>query len=266
MKILTCTDGSRISDNAIKFSGIIGKGLKSRITMLHVVKCELPMKCGWVMKYKSKDSEGILRKARDIISGFGLDAITKTRSGKIDGEIIKETKGDYDLLVIGSHGVKGIEMFFFGAVSYKVIENVRIPVLVVKKGRTSLSRILMCTGGSRYAEKAIRFGGKIAKALNADVTILHVVKNHAQKNARGYRDGERYLKRGVNILKKIGIDAKTVLVGGHRSKRVVREAEEGNYDLIIMGTHGMDPMKLLFSGSVVYEVLKNTKVPCLIVK
>ena len=266
MKILTCTDGSRISDNALKFSSIIAKEFKSRITVLHVVKCNLPTKCEWIMKYKLGGSERILKKARDILSGFGLDSITKTRVGRIDKEIIKETKEDYDLLVIGSHGVKGIGMFFFGAISYNVIENVRIPVLVIKKERASLSRILMCTGGSQYAEKAIRFGGKIARAMNADVTILHVVKNHAQRNAKGYRDGERYLNRGINILKKIGIEAKTVLVKGHRSGEIIREADEGNYDLIVMGTHGMNTMRLLFSGSVVYEVLKSTKVPCLIVK
>ncbi len=41
-------------------------------------------------------------------------------------------------------------------------------------------KVLMCTDGEDFAEDAIRFGGRLAKAMNADVSILHVRPNSPQ--------------------------------------------------------------------------------------
>jgi nucleotide-binding universal stress UspA family protein len=157
-------------------------------------------------------------------------------------------------------------MLFFGALSYKLVENIKKPILVVKKGRNTASRVLICTGGSAQAKKAIEFGGKIAASLNAKTTLIHVVENNDIHDTSPMRDGEKILDEGIKLLDGLGVSAKKLLSTGKRSKRILETAWRRNYDLIIMGQTSMNPMKMLSSGSVVYEVLKNAKAPCLIVK
>jgi nucleotide-binding universal stress UspA family protein len=266
MKLLTCTDGSRTADGAVRFSGLVGMGLSAETTLLHVKKCDSPLMCD-LLNRRRDDSDRILAHGAEILKGLGVDAITKTRSGRIDAEILAEAdEGQYDLITIGSEGVKGIEMFFFGALSYRLIEKVKIPVLVVKKERPRLAKVLLCTGGSAYSEKALAFGGKIAHAAKAQATLLHVVDEKACWSPGGCRKGREHLQTGLRILKEQGLDADELLREGPCSKTILETAQNWGYDLIVMGAHGMDPMKMLVSGSVVYDVLKQTRIPCLIVK
>lgn len=270
MKILICTDGTRTANNAVRFAGIVASGLEAETTLLHVKKCDL---CGinplreYLLKRRRSDSDAILAESESILEGLGLLASKKTRAGTIEGQILAEANGgDYDLVVIGSEGVKGIEMLFFGALSYKLVENIKKPILVVKKGRKTVSRVLICTGGSAQAKKATEFGGKIATALKTKVTLIHVVENNDIQDITPLRNGEKILDDGVKLLKESGVAAEKLLLKGKRSKKILETARRRNYDLIIMGQTSMNAVKMLSSGSVVYEVLKNAKAPCLIVK
>jgi nucleotide-binding universal stress UspA family protein len=270
VKILICTDGTKTANSAVRFGGIMGKCLEAETTLLHVKRCDL---CGInplrerLLKRRKSDSDAILAEGCSILESLDLSAAVKTRAGTIEGQILAEANGgDYDLVVIGSEGVKGIEMLFFGALSYKLVENIRKPILVVKKGRKTVSRVLICTGGSAQAKKATEFGGKMAKALKAKVTLLHVVENNNIQDTTPMREGEKMLEAGIRLLNDSGVAAEKLLLKGKRSKRILETARRRSYDLIIMGQTSMNPVKMLSAGSVVYEVLKNATVPCLIVK
>lgn len=268
MKILICVDGSKTADEAVHYAGELAEGLTAEVVLLYVERCYL---CGLlpslrkrIMHLRKKDSGSVLSKAEKILSGRNLKLLKKTRAGRVETEIVSEAnEGDYDLVVIGSQGVKGIEMFFFGALSYKLIEGLKKPVLVVRKGRKKINKILVCTGGSEQASKAAKFAGKINNGVNARISLLHVADND---NTATSNQGIDAIRKTVKLLGDLGRKAETMLLYGPPSKKIIETVKRGNYDLVVLGTTGMNPMKLLFSGSVVYEVLKNVKVPCLIVK
>ena len=215
-------------------------------------------------KKNSKTSLGCcFAKGEKVLKDFGLNPERKIRVGSTAGEILSEANdGDYDLAVIGSQGIKGFELFFFGALSYKLIEKIRKPVLVIKKGRKSINRILVCTGGSAQASNAIDFAAKISKAINANVSLLHVAeRSDSISSANGdeiLNKAERKFTGGEKIEK--------LLLFGHSSKKIIETAKRGDYDLVVLGETSMNPLKLLVSGSIVYEVLKMVNTPCLIVK
>jgi len=58
--------------------------------------------------------------------------------------------------------------------TYKLIKEIRSPVLSVAGKTTSINRILICSGGKRYIDDAVLLTGKIAHGLGATVTLLHV--------------------------------------------------------------------------------------------
>ena len=59
--------------------------------------------------------------------------------------------------------------------TYEVIKAIQPPVLVAIGERKQLKRFLVCTGGKRFIEQAVRFTGEIAAAVGASVTLLHVM-------------------------------------------------------------------------------------------
>jgi nucleotide-binding universal stress UspA family protein len=267
LKILVCTDGSRTAGETVYFTGMLGKGMVADITLLHVERCDLcplvPSLRSRVMQFGRRGSKSILEKGITALEGLGLGAAKKTRIGNIESEILSEANhGGYDLVAIGSQGIKGFELFFFGALSYKLIERIRKPVLVIRKGRRSIKRILVCTGGSEQASNAVDFAAKISKALNAHVSLLHVA-DRADSVSSAERDetlnkAERRFSGGGKVEK--------LLLFGHRTKKIIETIKRGDYDLVVLGETSMNPLKFLVSGSVVYEVLKGINTPCLIVK
>lgn len=62
----------------------------------------------------------------------GVDATPVIASGYPAEEIIKTAKGNKaDLIVMGTHGRKGVDLMIFGSVAEKVVKSSKIPVLTI---------------------------------------------------------------------------------------------------------------------------------------
>ena len=129
----------------------------------------------------------------------------------------------------------------------------RIPALIVKGRRPAIRRVLACTGGDVRGERVARWAGQIARRLNAEITMLHVMSQMAlspqskldelsetaeQAIAQGTREG-KHLSRELELLRKqeITANAHPKLRHGLVLEEIVAEANEGDYDLVIIGAH-----------------------------
>jgi nucleotide-binding universal stress UspA family protein len=59
--------------------------------------------------------------------------------------------------------------------------------------------------------------------------------------------------------------ADVVVVEGNPVREILRHAEDGRTDLLVMGTHGRSGFEALFLGSVTEKILRSTRVPVLTV-
>ena len=133
--------------------------------------------------------------------------------------------------------------------TYDVIKSVTPPVLVAIGECNQLRRILVCTGGKEFAEQAVQLSGKIAAAVGASVTLLHVMAEPPGIYADLIsleEDVERLLESrselGLNLsrqkkeLDQLGVKAEVRLRHGIVIDQVFEEAEAGDYDLMVTGT------------------------------
>lgn len=63
-----------------------------------------------------------------------------------------------------------------------------------------------------------------------------------------------------------GWDLQTSFVVGHAGDAIAQVAEEGKFDMIVMGTHGHSSLTNVVLGSVATRVLARTKLPVLLVR
>ena len=142
-------------------------------------------------------------------------------------------------------------------------------------------KIMVATDGSEYSFKTIDFAVKTAVSLNADVTVLYVIGDVNSKLKGVYRispDLLEMLKENINkeadeILEKVAekfkesnLEVKTIKGAGHPADLICNLAEEGNFDLVIIGRSGLGGMKAFFLGSVSNRVAQSIKTNLLIVK
>ena len=82
-----------------------------------------------------------------------------------------------------------------------------------------------------------------------------------------YRDeAEKVLATAAQHLQRYGIQAQQRMEVGHAAQTIARVADEGGFDLLIMGTHGHGAWLTLVLGSVASAVLAHSKVAVLLVR
>lgn len=91
---------------------------------------------------------------------------------KIADAIIEESDRGYDLLILSSAGLSGVERTLFGSVSYEVAGYANIPVLIVKRPKEEIKRILTCTDSPKSAKAGCFMGSLIGKAVDAEANML----------------------------------------------------------------------------------------------
>ena len=78
-------------------------------------------------------------------------------------------------------------------------------------------------------------------------------------------ESEKVLAPISKFLVRHGIDAKSAWKVGHAGEAISKLAEQGKFDLVVMGSHGHGSLVKLVMGSVATEVLAHCKVPVLLV-
>ena len=142
---------------------------------------------------------------------------------------------------------------------------------------TSIKRILVPTDGSSASLSAARYAAELAGALGAEVTLLHVVevphipsrflgKPNAQLRAEFVEAGRAILSMVQKTFSDVGVPVSTELREGRAGDVIVLMAVQGKYDLIVMGSRGLEPSESALLGSVSDHVAHHARCPVLIVR
>lgn len=139
-------------------------------------------------------------------------------------------------------------------------------------------KILAPVDGSKASLKAIKHAcNMLASAPQFSVTLMSVHDDIALKHARsivgskavdGYLQelSDKDLASARKLLDKAGVKHEVLIRTGHIAQEIVTQADEGEFDLIVMGNKGRSGLRDLLIGSVAQRVLALAKTPVLLVK
>jgi nucleotide-binding universal stress UspA family protein len=143
-KILVPTDFSEDSDLAFRMALSIAVKYQARIFLLHVISntvqqsladyCLDQSIVARVLNESIVFSNEKLQEAIDKNQQSGnIKVIPDVRKGQPYEEILKEaSERKIDLIVIASHGKTGLQKYFIGSVTEKVMQEAKCPVLLVR--------------------------------------------------------------------------------------------------------------------------------------
>ncbi|RLD49560.1 MAG: universal stress protein, partial [Bacteroidetes bacterium] len=114
---------------------------------------------------------------------------------------------------------------------------------------------------SELAEYALQHGEKIAKIVNCDIVLLHIVKKSSEIEAAT----EKMNAVTEEHLEKYGIKPKFVIKEGSIFTDINKMIEEENALFAIMGTHGIKGMQK-FTGSWALKVIIGSEAPFIVVQ
>jgi len=137
-------------------------------------------------------------------------------------------------------------------------------------------KILLATDGSEYSETAARFLKRFTLTKEDEIVILYAVNwlpVFSELEAFYVDFGEikkevapKILGSTEDILKTVKAKVSSMFVEDFPDKAIIRQAEEKNIDLIIMGARGLRGFSSYIIGSVTKMVAKTSPKPVLIIK
>lgn len=138
-------------------------------------------------------------------------------------------------------------------------------------------KILVATDGSKNSERAILEAKKYGECVVGEVTILTVMKPIAITyygnislskidNENIERSKQEILRKALEAFEDYPDGVSTKLRKGNPADEILEEAEEGAYDLIIIGSRGLGTFTRTILGSVSNKVLNHADTNVLIVK
>ena len=145
-------------------------------------------------------------------------------------------------------------------------------------------KILIATDGSKHSERAAEVGMEMAKLYGAAVTVLYVMEVGKEYASLGdmisrvvddlisnirtnlQNQGDLATKRVEEMAKNAGIPVERKIVEGYPAEEIIRTAREGNMCLIVVGGIGATGLDKFLLGSVADKVVRNSKVPVLVVR
>ncbi len=143
--ILVPTDGTPASLHALKAGSELARAHKARLTLLHVSpEYATPyVSEGAVFEWPPEEdyrrectraAEKIFHRARETAKQAGVELETLHVFGDSPAQaILDEAKrGHADLIVMASHGRRGLEALLLGSETQKVLARAGVPVMVVR--------------------------------------------------------------------------------------------------------------------------------------
>lgn len=138
-----------------------------------------------------------------------------------------------------------------------------------------LRKILVPLDGSETSIRALDKAIEIAKKFDGKITLVHVYSasfytktpDQLYKFIQSARDyGDEILEKGKKKVKLEKIEVEKLLLNGHPVEEILNTANEGNFDLIVIGIKGMSKIKKILVGSVTDRIIKHTPCPVLVVR
>jgi nucleotide-binding universal stress UspA family protein len=292
-------DGSPLAESALPYALALGDAVGVPVTLMHVVP--LPkLTLDYQLRYDATEEAALLAQAGDMLEsrastlgGSARRVDTYAAVGDAAEEIVRYAeRSDGRCIVMATHGASGVLHWAFGSVARKVLTTATVPTLVVRPRAApdrpgepvTIGRILVPLDGSDLAREALPLVKDLAKPLGAAVTLARVVpiptamyldSPYAALMAQPYLADAIAAEREAAAadldaiaaeLREAGIAATTVVQAGSPANDLLDLLADGQYDLVVMSSHGRTGVKRWMLGSVAERLVEASHTPVLIVR
>ena len=284
MKILFCTDGSRISYNALKnASAWLKSAIIDSICVIDwsFLPDEVNLDADNFAMSCANVADSVLDYAQDLILQYGFEQGKKIKScgSAIESILEHVNNSEYDLILMGSNGKKGLQKWL-GSVSQEIINSSKIYDYVSKR-ENNRQKLLLTTDGTACSEgiienllDEINFEGKDVHIcmVNEDPKLLFL-EGHIDSNwiLDIQREQQRYAQNSLNSIKSmlekhnVKVTENTILTG-NPSHEIIQYARLKEIDLIVLGSRNKSLADRLLTGSESKRILENTSSDVLLVR
>lgn len=281
-KIITCIDGSEVSDQVCLAACWSAKQLDKPILLLHAIEKNhtpttedlsgaigLGARSSLLNEMIALDEQRskvalslgkeILAHSKTFLADKGCLNIEKTQRHSGIVEAICDLENDARLIVIGKSGQQHAGNFkALGSHIEQIIRQVHTPILIANQSFKAPKSFMLAYDGRETADKAaqrIIEGG-----------LLHGLTCHLVTIKNSAPNVEEKFKQTKDLLTSKGFEVKASLLEGRIFDTLMKYKEDSGVDMLVMGAFSHSKLASVFLGSNTLKMIEYTAVPMIVLR
>ncbi len=275
-KIMVPIDFSIHSENALRTAANIAKEQQAEILVVHMLEISesyfndsesfTQERLAFYLKLTEKKIKEFLDK--NYLEGIVITTIIKHHMVFTDLNNIASIE-DADLIVMGSHGAKGLKELFVGSNTEKVVRSSEIPVLVTKGLPLTIDNLVTAVFACDFSKEDIipyQKAKNIMKIFDCKLELLYVNTSGekfktTEQQQKLFTEFLLEAEKNTDLLNEIKTVADHTIENG-----ILNYTSTNNVNLIIMATHGRKGLQHFIDGSISEDIVNHTNSPVLTIK
>jgi nucleotide-binding universal stress UspA family protein len=291
--LLVPLDGSKVAEGVLPAVAALARHVNARTTLLHVIERDAPHAVhGDAHITDGAEAERYLRGCAERAFS-GTEVVSRHVHVRAESNVAQSIADHVvelgaDLVVLCTHGSRGLRHRLFGSVAQAVAGAGAGPVLLIPPEGTSkawwpVRRILVAVDGRPEHARAVPVAVECASACGASLRLLWVVPTLGTLTPEHAASGQRFPGTTAALLElereeadtaareelaRAGgkdLDTSIAVVRGDPIKEIRKAADAFTADLVVVGTHGRSGFDAVASGSVAPRIAGRAKWPILLV-
>lgn len=283
-RVLFPTDGSECAEDARRYAFHLADHVDASVHVIHVE--ERKVELADVIDVREADILAELHapypEEESPMAEPRVQERTVVHPSAAEGILTYTAEHDTNLIVLGTHGRRGIRRFMLGSVAEEVLRRASCPVMTVGRGAKPPEameggHMLVPLGFSEYQDGLLAHAREIARIYGMKVTLLHVVEMWGLPDVYGIGSKvpapnkiaertEGVLEKEAGELREQGMEVKVEVRSGHAAKEILDTAADLDVDFLTIATHGRTGMERVLMGSVAENVIRQAPCPVFAVK
>lgn len=278
-RVLVPLDGSLAAEFAIRFAADLARSHDADLLLLYLKHTPASAASTAPGEENLDEIRKYLSDVRKEQRDVGIRAYDHLlESSSLSEALFKFVESErVSVMVLSTQGRTGMMRWLFGSSVEKTLNNMPVPLLLV---RPLYQRIVVPLDGSKWSESAIPRATELARMHDAELVLLHVYQSKASDYAgqwvlagqqqiadQSYEQMREELIALRNRLRQEGLRVREMMVRGGSPAQVICdfvESEEG-ISMIVMSTHGRTGLSRWLVGSTAQTVIKNSRSPVTLV-
>ena len=277
-KVMVPVDFSEASKKGVNYGLSLALEFEARLVLANIVRYDS-------LAYLTAKAHLLDLIPAELRERLDFELIVK--SGDVRQELlgIVEEK-EIDLVVMGSRGRSHVQRLLLGSVTERMLRKLHVPILTVshleperelhKPGPVPLKKLLYATDLADGSEAGLEFSIRLARGLNAHLTVVHVVQPLDAAmygiETAGYlpdyatearAQASERLNRLVALVSDGSVPITTVLADGVAYERIHALAAGQNADLVVINLQGKGRLDRALLGTTAERVIRTATVPVL---
>jgi len=207
---------------------------------------------------------------------------TVTHPAAAGGILNYAVQYDVDLIVIGTHGHRGVRRLLLGSVAEEVLRKAPCPVVTMGRGAVPPGAmeggpLLVPVDFSEHRFRLLAYARELAPVYDLEVLLLHVVEMRSFSKVYGHSAPDpapghladrarQVLNEEGDSLRDTGIDVRVEVRAGQPAAEVLDLADEIDTAYLLIATHGRTGLERMLMGSVAEKVIRQAPCPVFTVK